>query len=306
MTTAERQKPLMVLLVGIPGSGKSTWCDRNRQYFRVRNKDEIREAFESVLPKSIKEREKAVDEMYKRNVLEACKHLPYKFEGVVLDNTFLNPKQRAYFKDLADQIGFEYVEQWMEDSLNVELCHKRNVARDRVVPHDVIEQMALKFIDQYFRETQNFRVITDVTKPNAIIVDIDGTIADMTGVRGPFEWDKVGGDKPIKEVIDVIKAMVIHNGTQLILMSGRDSVCRQKTEDWLLRPDVFGNIGGYDQLFMRKEGDMRRDVIVKYELFRDHVNGNYNITGVFDDRNQVVRLWRGLGFKTFQVAPGFI
>ena len=35
-----------------------------------------------------------------------------------------------------------------------------------------------------------------MAKEKAIIVDVDGTLADMRGVRSPFEWDKVLQDKP--------------------------------------------------------------------------------------------------------------
>jgi hypothetical protein len=41
-----------------------------------------------------------------------------------------------------------------------------------------------------------------VAKEKAIIVDVDGTLADMRGVRSPFEWDKVLQDKPHLDVID--------------------------------------------------------------------------------------------------------
>ena len=42
-------------------------------------------------------------------------------------------------------------------------------------------------------------------KEKAIIVDVDGTLADMRGIRGPFEWDKVSQDKPHQDVIDLVK-----------------------------------------------------------------------------------------------------
>ena len=55
---------------------------------------------------------------------------------------------------------------------------------------------------------------------------------------------------------------------------------------------------------MRKNGDYRPDWEAKLELFNEHVRDRYNILAAFDDRNQVVKLWRQLGITTFQVADG--
>ena len=44
-----------------------------------------------------------------------------------------------------------------------------------------------------------------MAKELAIIVDVDGTLADMRGVRGPFEWDKVHLDKPHQDIIDLVR-----------------------------------------------------------------------------------------------------
>ena len=36
----------------------------------------------------------------------------------------------------------------------------------------------------------------------------------------------------------------------------------------------------------------------------NHINGKYNVLGVFDDRDQVVSVWRSLGLTCFQVNWG--
>lgn len=51
-------------------------------------------------------------------------------------------------------------------------------------------------------------------------------------------------------------------------------------------------------------GDMRKDSIVKRELFDAHIRDVYDVHYVLDDRQQVVDMWRGLGLAVFQVAPG--
>ena len=43
----------------------------------------------------------------------------------------------------------------------------------------------------------------------------------------------------------------------------------------------------------------------KYDIYNNHIKDNWNIISVFDDRNQVVDMWRnGLRLQCFQVADG--
>ena len=40
------------------------------------------------------------------------------------------------------------------------------------------------------------------------------------------------------------------------------------------------------------------------ELYEQHVKDHYDVLCVFDDRNQVVDMWREIGLKCLQVQPG--
>jgi hypothetical protein len=55
---------------------------------------------------------------------------------------------------------------------------------------------------------------------------------------------------------------------------------------------------------MRKEGDKRRDDIVKSELFDEFIAPNYNFLYHFDDRDRVVKGLRSKGITVYQVAEG--
>ena len=55
---------------------------------------------------------------------------------------------------------------------------------------------------------------------------------------------------------------------------------------------------------MRKEGDFRRDSIVKQEIYEQHIKDKYVVEFVLDDRDLVVSKWRELGLKCLQVQPG--
>jgi hypothetical protein len=82
-------------------------------------------------------------------------------------------------------------------------------------------------------------------------------------------------------------------------MSGRSDEYRTVTGRWLI-----DNALPVDGLYMRAAGDHRKDSVVKHELFDKHIRSTYNVLGVFDDRNQVVEMWRAIGLTVFQVADG--
>ena len=125
------------------------------------------------------------------------------------------------------------------------------------------------------------------------MVDIDGTLAHMKD-RSPFDWHRVGADK-----VDMAIASITQKYKTVILLSGRDGVCRPETEQWLKDNDV-----NYSKLFMRTTGDNTPDEIVKWDIYQKEVAPNYDILFVLDDRNKVVKMWRENGLKCLQVAEG--
>lgn len=139
----------------------------------------------------------------------------------------------------------------------------------------------------------------------AVIVDIDGTLALMgkgiEGRRGPHDLHRVGEDDPNEPVIDLVRDFRAV-GYRIIFMSGRDEKCRAATESWLLH-HVAAEPG--EPLFMRDRGDNRDDAVVKRELYERHVAPYWAVRYVLDDRDRVVRMWRGeLGLTVLQVAEG--
>lgn len=133
-----------------------------------------------------------------------------------------------------------------------------------------------------------------------VIFDIDGTLAKMND-RSPFDWSRVGEDKPKIPIINILKMFTCCcSSYEIFLFSGRDEVCREITENWLYENGIE-----FKQLFMRSKGDIRKDAIVKKELFNNHIKGKYEVLAVFDDRQQVVDMWRNeLGLTCLQVAEG--
>jgi hypothetical protein len=129
------------------------------------------------------------------------------------------------------------------------------------------------------------KYIPDTTKPKAIIVDVDGTIAHMHN-RGPFDWYKVGEDK-FDEFVGGIVTDLHNQGYIIIFLSGRDDSCYNETMMWLDCHFEFPIYG----LLMRGYKDYRKDNIVKKEIFFRDIAPFYNVHAVIDDRPQVVRMW---------------
>jgi hypothetical protein len=140
----------------------------------------------------------------------------------------------------------------------------------------------------------------DLTLSPAWIVDVDGTLAlrrEGPDARSPYDWHRVGEDAPNRPVVELVAALA--EQAAIVVMSGRDECCRSDTEAWLTM-----HVPGWTELHMRPAGDMRKDAVVKRELFETRVAGRWNVLGVIDDRAQVVAMWRGMGLMCAQVAPG--
>ncbi len=132
------------------------------------------------------------------------------------------------------------------------------------------------------------------------IFDLDGTFAFL-GDRSPYNAGRCEGDEVNEAVRFVYEAIRRGQpGTAVLLVSGREERWRSETERWLARHGI-----AHDGLHLRRTGDRRKDYVVKRELFERHIQGRYAVRVVFEDRDQVVRLWRDdLHLPCFQVAWG--
>ena len=131
-----------------------------------------------------------------------------------------------------------------------------------------------------------------------VLFDLDGTLALRT-VRGPYDWLEAASDTPNGPVVTILQSLAA-TGHGIIYVSGRPEEARALTEEWIER-----EIGVLAPLFMRPSGDSRKDTVVKREIYEVHIRPLYDVVAVFDDRTQVVRMWREqLGLPCFQVADG--
>jgi len=131
----------------------------------------------------------------------------------------------------------------------------------------------------------------------AIIFDIDGTLA-IKGDRSPYDWSKVDLDSPNKAVV-LMNQTLYEDDLHIIILSGRDGSCRDKTIGWLAKNHIE-----YDELHMREAGNTEKDTVVKKRMYDDNINGKYDVLCVFDDRPCMVRMWREMGLFCFDCGSG--
>ena len=142
-----------------------------------------------------------------------------------------------------------------------------------------------------------------------VIFDLDGTLAlidkrrDLATKDGKMNWDvffdpdNIDLDTPNQTVIDM--ANLLHSqGYSIYIFSGRSDKTEDATKDWLDKHNV-----NYDLLQMRPQGLLYKP---DNDLKQDWLNviKKDTVAMVFDDRNQVVDMWRKNGLTTFQVADG--
>lgn len=294
---------------GLPGSGKTTWAKEQLGAARV-NRDELRRMMRGgPVGENRAERQvtlvqhAAVDALLRADV------------NVICDDTNLRAGTIREYARIARDCAAEFRVRDFTD-VPLEVCIERDAGRPEAdrVGEDVIRGMWQRYFAgrtvplpipglpaaagaaKPEHRTGADRSESDL--PDAVLVDIDGTVALMAG-RGPHDMSRVGEDRPNHSVIAAVRAMHAA-GHHIVYCSGRSDDARAVTEKWLRR---FVDVP-YEGLYMRAAGDTRRDSVVKEEIFEQEIRHRYRVVGVFDDRMQVVRMWRALGLTVFQVAEG--
>jgi len=306
-----KKKNLKVkILIGIPGSGKTTYAknfilkrkELGEEWVRI-NRDDHRMMLKNqfVCENKI---ENLINTLQDQAVIAA---LNAKC-NVIIDNTNVKEKYIRHFIELVQyKADVEF--------LLLDVGIKKAIEQDKNRPHPVGEEVIKKF-DKSLSILKETFPLQDQPKlnylykepihnddlPSCFIFDIDGTLAHMNDKRGPFEWNKVHldvVDEKMGLMNNILSGVREKFFLDLFIVSGRDESCRELTEKWLNDNHI-----AYDKLFMRPAEDYRKDNEIKEEIYNNHFKDQYNILAVFDDRTQVVNMWRKLGIKCLQVEPG--
>lgn len=307
----------LTAMIGIPGSGKTTKAKelaKKSGNTVILCMDDIRDQLFGGLLEYKFSRQK--EKLVKSTQIAMAEAALAAGQNIIIADTNINMNTLNMWKEWAKDNNMSFSKHDMfkeyrkenkkhedEKSLDglfamyLKRCKQWNIKRLHSVPEDVIEMM----FEKYKREHMGHRIRQHLWVeglPKAVIFDIDGTLAHMDDMRGPFDWKKVGVDR-VDEQVRELALMYAAAGYTIIVMSGRDGVCRNETLTWLQDNHI-----PFDHLFMRAEGDQRNDAIVKEELFFDNVQDKFNVHVCVDDRDRVVLRWREMGIKCFQVEPG--
>ena len=126
-------KPTIVVLVGLPGSGKTTWV-RDRGY-AVLSSDDIRGRLsDDVTNQNIHGRVFSTVRYLLRHRLALRR--PYTY----IDATSLTRKERRPYVKIAESYDSDIEAVFFD--VPVEVCQERNRARSRIVPEAAIQEMA--------------------------------------------------------------------------------------------------------------------------------------------------------------------
>ncbi len=126
-----------MVLVGLPGSGKSTWLER--QGILGISSDWIRQVLA----------DDATDQTIHARVFSTMRYLLRQRLAIgrpvsYVDATHLTPKERRPYIQIGRRHGCDVEAVYFDVPLDV--CRARNVRRDRVVPDDAMARMAAKLV----------------------------------------------------------------------------------------------------------------------------------------------------------------
>lgn len=309
----------VTLTIGLPGSGKTTWAkdainDLPQMIVRVNN-DDIREALFPVGHVWKPKDENKVREVRQKRVTEFLN----RGWDVILDNTYLNPKTLESTKIWIRQNWPNvHIEEKDFRNVPVHVCIDRDMARaargERFVGAKAILKMAREARIEDLVPVNPF----DPALPNALVSDLDGTLALFGNRRDPYDASRCDIiDEVNKPVADILKMYWYINSSSCKILSQpqvqKIFFLSGRTDKWIAPTKRFLDNAGFPiigtsqgvpffELVMRHEGDHRDDAILKKEMYEEHILGKYNVVGIFDDRLKVVRMWKSLGLPVFNMG----
>jgi predicted kinase len=298
----------VIITQGLPASGKSTWAreqlKREPGRWKRLNRDDLRAMIDGSVYS--KDNEKFITSVQRDLLRKAL----VGGSDVILDNTHLVKRTIKTLHTVCESVGDVKV---IHKAFNVPVdeCIKRNENRDPNVPENVIVRMAkaagiskgrkLRDSETYYPpHTVCQKVEQDPTKTWAIVCDLDGTLADISW-RNPYDASRCDEDIPNEPVINLVKAMHAA-GRKICFVSGRMDKYKPQTIKFIEKHvRVNGEPIPYE-LHMRQSGDMRKDTVIKKEIYHNHIEPTMYVEFVVDDRPSVVRMWRyDMGFMVMQV-----
>lgn len=290
--------PKIILLRWLPASWKSTFAGA-QEWAIIFNKDTLRQKYPELDEDKIIKMERELVETW------MGKECPL----IIVDNTHLDKKDWtenkhiSFYKELAEKYNYDVEIKQFPVSLEVAIL------RDKIRWLEGWRSVGEKVIRNFSRtcKVPLGHKENPVFKPykeeldDAIIVDIDWTLAFMDWKRSPYDYTKVWWDrfnKYLDLLIGKIDEWYAYNENELkiFVVSGRKDDCKNETIEWLDKNNFV-----YDKLYMRKANDERSDDVVKEEIYNEFIKDKYNVIAVFDDRDKVCSMWWDIWLPCYKV-----
>ena len=288
-----------IITVGVSASGKTSWAET--QPAMVVSRDNVRRTIlEQRLGRQLHPGELWSKWKFGKNeslVTDVCRNQMCSCaalgQDIIITDTNLNCGRNEQLKSSLEKLGYDV--EFKEFPISLEEAWKRDAGRADGVGHIVLAKQYQQWLDYIGRK----KYVPDVSLPKTVLCDLDGTAAIM-GNRGAFEWDKVDDDTRNDVVYSLCSGLTSKN-IPIVFVSGRSDICYDKTLGWLRNNGFFVH-----DLIMRKDGDCRKDSIVKEEIFFNQIATKYNVMFAIDDRPQVVRMYQEIGVKTVIIGNPWI
>jgi predicted kinase len=307
----------LVVMVGIPASGKSTlvrqWVNRGGGKHVRLNRDDMRNMIYVDVPWD-SHKDNLIRDLEKEMARMSLK----KGHTVYIDDTNTNPRTRNDWELLAQTT---YVKlRVVTVTTPLADCIERDSKREgRARVGEGVVRKHHKDLTKFSMSAMTPKTpvltrpvferdalntggwITRLPGKKWVFVDVDGTAAthkDKQGkfLRNPYDESKVLLDEVNETVAEWVRGIYPHYN--VCIVSGRHDKCGDDTCEWF-----EGHAIPFDHIIMRRTGDNRPDYIVKAEILEElaAVIGMENIAFVLDDRPQVVRMWRSHGLTVYPV-----
>lgn len=280
----------LILLVGPPGSGKSTYSYDLKDHTYINQDSQGKEG-------------------HFVNFLAAL----MDGNSVIVDRMNFSKEQRDRYLVPAKEAG--YKTKIVVFHVSKDICMSRCMMRNDhpTIKNETDAARAINFFFQKYERVQDDeadeveRLGWEEPKKKAIICDLDGTLCNVDHrlhfmKQDKKDWkgfyDGIPNDVPNEWCLDILQKYKNWD-TSIILCSGRPDNYKTVTKSWLANHHI-----SYDALLMRGRNDFRRDDVVKEIIYEFEIKPYADVLFAIDDRQQVVDLWRKHGITALQCAKG--